>query len=312
MSEGEEDQTQEALDFEGRREWLGKPAVRKLLVSLALRKLGQTREAAEELVQDFYSLKLNPVARAYEPTRLDPALVVTAFLNFGRSKLGRQPGPPLVSIDDPDHDLVVQQALKAAAPATGLGRGCGDPELLSRALERLPASTRALIDGFYMQELSYAELAERQGKTVPAIKVALHRARHLLRREYQDEAIALTVSDIPGFSTFVKTFGASFSMPNTPVGFIFSLLPPAVQASLVNGASHDSANGNESVALVRALNDVVRLGRLDDCPCLTPILASLDDTRDPSELTSVSLRNRQILEVVFQPLIRRFDYASVL
>jgi hypothetical protein len=52
--------------------------------------------------------------------------------------------------------------------------------------------------------------------------------------------------------------------------------------------------------------------RLDDCPCLTPILASLDNARDPGELASVSLRNRQILEVVFQPLIRRFDYASVL
>jgi hypothetical protein len=57
---------------------------------------------------------------------------------------------------------------------------------------------------------------------------------------------------------------------------------------------------------------VVRSNRLDDCPILTPILVSLDGTLEPGELRSISLRNRQILEVVFQPLIRKFDYASII
>jgi hypothetical protein len=279
-------------------------------VSLACRRLGQTREAAEELVQDFYSLKLDSVARAYEPTRLDPALVVTAFIRFGYSKLGKKPGPPLLSTDDPDHDLEVQRAIKASAGTVGFGRG--DPELLRRALSRLPESARSRIHAFYMQELSHSEMAQREGTTIPAIKIALHRARHLLRREYLEEAAALTISDISSLPALSKTFASHSSMPNTPVGFIFSLLPPAVQASLVNGASHTSGNGSEGLALVVALNDVLRLKQLDESPCLAPIAASLEGPVNSGEMCGGSLRNRQILEVVLQPLIRKFEYASVL
>ena len=53
MASGEEDQIQEALDFEGRREWLARPEVRRFLVSLARRRLGLAAEPAEDLVQDF-------------------------------------------------------------------------------------------------------------------------------------------------------------------------------------------------------------------------------------------------------------------
>ena len=53
MPDAEPDRNQEPLDFEGRRDWLSQPAVRTLLVSLACRRLGQSREAAEELVQDL-------------------------------------------------------------------------------------------------------------------------------------------------------------------------------------------------------------------------------------------------------------------
>jgi hypothetical protein len=310
MAEGERHEDQQDLDFEGRREWLGKPAVRKLLVSLACRKLGQTCEAAEDLVQDFYALKLDPVARAYDPTRFDPALVVTAFLRFGCSKLGKKPGPQVLSTDDPDVALRFPKAFRASA--TTIGHSPGDPELLRRALTRLPNSTRSLIDAFYVGELSHAELAQREGKTVAAIKVALHRARHLLRREYVEEAVALTVSDFPDFPTFLEALASHASMPDIPVGFIFSLLPTNVQALLTNGSSHSSSTGTDGLAVVRALNDVVRSNRLDACPCLRPIATSLEDVADPSEIRSFSIRNRQILEVVFEPLIRKFEYASVL
>ena len=232
MAEPRDDQIQEGLDFDGRREWLSKPEVRRLLLSLAYRRLGLIGEAAKELVQDFYTLKLDPVARAYDPTRLDPALVITAFIRFGYSKLGRNPGPPLLSINDPAHELTIHKALQAPAETREIPqRDHRDPELLNQALARLPDSARSLINAFYLEDLSQSEIAEREGKTVAAIKIALHRARHLLRQSYIEEVVALTVSDISSFPTFIKKIASQSSMPHTPVGSIFSLLPSAVQTS---------------------------------------------------------------------------------
>lgn len=310
MAGREDHQIQEALDFEGRREWLSKPPVRKLLVSLACRRLGLTLEAAEDLVQHFYSLKLDPVARAYEPARLDPALVVTSFIRFGQSKLGRKPAPVLLSTDDPNHSVAVQKALEA--PAVGAARGPGDPGLLSRAIGRLPNWARSRIDAFYVQELSHSEMAQREGKTIAAIKISLHRARQLLRHHYMEEALALTISDISSFSTLLKTIASNSSMPSTPIGLIFSLLPPVVQTSVINGAVRDSAEGTDNIVLLRAFNDLLRSERLDEWPCLKPIVTSLKNANDADVTHSILLRNRQILEVVFEPLIRKFAYASVI
>jgi hypothetical protein len=75
-------------------------------------------------------------------------------------------------------------------------------------------------------------------------------------------------------------------------------------------ASHDIPNGSDNVALLRALNDVVRSTDLATWGCLELIVASLEDAN--GEIRCVPLRNRQILEVVFEPIIRKFEYASVI
>jgi len=53
-------------------------------------------------------------------------------------------------------------------------------ELLRRALDRLPASKRALLESFYGDELSIPEIASLQGRSVSAVKMELARSRQSL------------------------------------------------------------------------------------------------------------------------------------
>lgn len=53
-------------------------------------------------------------------------------------------------------------------------------ELLKRGLEELDAVKRATMEAYYVEECSVVEIAERQGKTVSAVKMELLRARKRL------------------------------------------------------------------------------------------------------------------------------------
>jgi RNA polymerase sigma-70 factor (ECF subfamily) len=53
-------------------------------------------------------------------------------------------------------------------------------ELLRRALHRLPESKRTLLELFYINERSIAEIAALQGRSISAVKMELARSRRLL------------------------------------------------------------------------------------------------------------------------------------
>ncbi len=55
-------------------------------------------------------------------------------------------------------------------------------EFLRRALDRLPASKRMLIEQFYIHDHSVAEIAALHGRSVSAIKMELLRSRQSLAR----------------------------------------------------------------------------------------------------------------------------------
>ncbi|MBI4475495.1 MAG: sigma-70 family RNA polymerase sigma factor [Acidobacteria bacterium] len=55
-------------------------------------------------------------------------------------------------------------------------------DLLRRALARLPAPTRLLLDLFYTHDHSIAQIAHSQGRTTSAVKMELVRARQTLAR----------------------------------------------------------------------------------------------------------------------------------
>jgi RNA polymerase sigma-70 factor (ECF subfamily) len=81
-----------------------------------------------------------------------------------------------VSLDDPD----AAQAAGSVDPSSELER----TELLHRievALARLPAAQREAFLLKHVEGLSYEEIADRTGGSVPALKMRVHRARELLQ-----------------------------------------------------------------------------------------------------------------------------------
>jgi RNA polymerase sigma factor (sigma-70 family) len=55
-------------------------------------------------------------------------------------------------------------------------------ELLRRGLAALDTGRRATLEAFYVEECSVVEIAERQGKSVSAVKMELLRSRRLLAK----------------------------------------------------------------------------------------------------------------------------------
>jgi RNA polymerase sigma factor (sigma-70 family) len=55
-------------------------------------------------------------------------------------------------------------------------------DLLRRGLAELDAARRATLEAFYVEECSVVEIAERQGKSVSAVKMELLRSRRLLAK----------------------------------------------------------------------------------------------------------------------------------
>jgi RNA polymerase sigma-70 factor (ECF subfamily) len=60
-------------------------------------------------------------------------------------------------------------------------------DLIRRALGQLDAAKRTTLDLFYMEELSVADIAQRQQRSVSAVKMELLRARRLLGRILRHE-----------------------------------------------------------------------------------------------------------------------------
>lgn len=55
-------------------------------------------------------------------------------------------------------------------------------ELIRRAVDQLPASKQLVIDMFYIQDLSIAQIAKMQRRSVSAVKMDLARSRRSLQR----------------------------------------------------------------------------------------------------------------------------------
>jgi DNA-directed RNA polymerase specialized sigma24 family protein len=57
------------------------------------------------------------------------------------------------------------------------------PRILSEGIERLPLPYRQVLTLFYVQELSYEEIAQVTGLPLGTIKTHLFRARNLLKKD---------------------------------------------------------------------------------------------------------------------------------
>ncbi len=143
-----------------------------ILPSLRAQARRALRDAAdvEDAVQDIL-LTLHAVRRTYDPSRpFAPWLAAVARHRLldrlrarGRLRAREAPMPPGLE--------------PTVAPAQG-----GDGHALRRGIAALPPGQRQAVELLKLRELTLAEAAAASGQSVGALKVAVHRALHSLRR----------------------------------------------------------------------------------------------------------------------------------
>jgi RNA polymerase sigma factor (sigma-70 family) len=142
--------------------------------SLALRCFNQPADA-EDAVQDVL-LTVHLVRHAYDPTRpFGPWLAAIANRRI-IDRLRRETRRRV-------HEVALAANHETFAdPRANLSGGTADEVVLARAIEQLPPDQRQTIRMLKLNEMSLREASAASGRSIPALKVATHRAVKSLRR----------------------------------------------------------------------------------------------------------------------------------
>jgi RNA polymerase sigma-70 factor (ECF subfamily) len=154
-------------------------AMTPYLRSLAARCFKEAADA-EDAVQDVL-LTVHVVRHTYDPSRpFGPWLIAIAnrrIIDRLRRDTRRRAREVALSAD---HETF-------ADPATNLHREMLDEAALAQAIDRLSPDQRQTITMLKLNEMSLKEAAAASGRSVPALKIATHRAikslRHLLKAQ---------------------------------------------------------------------------------------------------------------------------------
>lgn len=138
------------------------------------RRVTQDSDAAAELTQDIWLRIFRGIGRLRDPHRFRSWLFGIAHRAFADSLRHRYKALPLA---ERDADTLIDEA----APAHE------NLDLVEHGLARLAPVEREILTLFYLQELSIAEIAEALSIAPGTVKSRLHRARHLLREEFDKE-----------------------------------------------------------------------------------------------------------------------------
>lgn len=133
-----------------------------------LQRRGASEEDAEELVQEAF-LRISQYEGAHA-ARSKEALLVTAAVNLSIDRARRRGRAPMVAADDlsaiadgaPDAAQVLEQRARLRRVAEGI--------------ELLPERTRRILLARRLDNLSYKEIAEAEGMSVPAVEKQVARA----------------------------------------------------------------------------------------------------------------------------------------
>lgn len=137
----------------------------------------------EDLVQDIL-LSLHSVRATYDPAR--PFLPWLMTIAHNRMADGSRRQMRRVT----NEVSVAEYPETFCDDSTNRGgeAGYGDPTALRRAIDRLPHGQRQAIEMLKLREMSLKEAAATTGMSVAALKVAVHRGMHSLRRALSVEA----------------------------------------------------------------------------------------------------------------------------
>lgn len=130
----------------------------------------------EDLVQNIL-LSLHSVRATYDPARpFLPWLLAIArnrMMDGARGQMRRTANE--ISVAEYPETF-------SEDAANTLESGYGDPEALRQAIGKLPSGQRQAIEMLKLREMSLKEAASASGMSVPALKVAVHRGMHTLRK----------------------------------------------------------------------------------------------------------------------------------
>lgn len=136
----------------------------------------------EDLVQDIL-LSLHTVRATYDPDRPFLPWLLTIAHNRMADGSRRQMRRAANEVSVAEYP----ETFFDDATNTGLS-GYGDPEALRRAIGRLPDGQRKAIEMLKLREMSLKEAASASGMSISALKVAVHRGMHNLRKALSVEA----------------------------------------------------------------------------------------------------------------------------
>lgn len=165
------------------------------LVRLCAR-LSGSFEAAEDLAQETLLEAWRHADRLREPEALTPWLsgIARNVCRRWRRERGRDAARTVPAEWHPDGSGIELEELPAdQLDVTSELEHAELAGLLDRALALLPEETRRVLVARYIEEASYAEIAEQLGMSEGSVAVRLHRGRLSLRRvlghELSDEAV---------------------------------------------------------------------------------------------------------------------------
>ncbi|MFZ6183709.1 RNA polymerase sigma factor [Nannocystis pusilla] len=100
----------------------------------------------------------------------------------------------------------------APGPSTLFARH-GEQRLLLEALRTIPLDAQVLLELFYWEDLTSAEIAEVMGSPHGTVRSRLRRARELLRERLSElaaspDVLASTVQDLDGWAASLKSAGS--------------------------------------------------------------------------------------------------------
>jgi len=150
-------------------------------------RLAGNREDAEDLVQEA-ALRAFRGFGTFQPGTNFRAWFFRILVNcFYGSVRRRRPEEPLAELDDSHELLLYVRSAEAGliSPGSDPVRATLDrvaEEDVGRALEALPEEFRVVATLYFMEDLSYAEIAEAVGVPVGTVRSRLHRARRILQK----------------------------------------------------------------------------------------------------------------------------------
>jgi RNA polymerase sigma-70 factor (ECF subfamily) len=148
-----------------------------LVYRVAVRMVGPGAEAEDASQETF--MRIHRSFDRFDPTRPLAPWAARICYNVCLSKLGRA---ATKAGRNTDAEALARLGDERAPGPEHAAASSESGAIVTRALERLAAQDRVLIDLRYREELTDAEVAEALGMPVGTVKTRLHRARAKLKR----------------------------------------------------------------------------------------------------------------------------------